>query len=119
MHQRLDDLGRRGPACDDASELPADLLGDLEQRAERARGEERIAAAAHNRHAAAAAAEGVEKRRLADSGFAGDEHDRTVTGRAHGPKGFLQHRQLGRPLEQIHYRECRTKSVGKQRHDQP
>jgi len=101
VHQRLDDLGRRGPACDDAPELPADLLGNLEQRAERARGE------------------GVEKRGLADSGFAGDGHDRTVTGRAHGPKGFLQHRQLGRPLEQIHYRECRTKSVGKQRHDQP
>ena len=64
---------------DKGRQLPAGLAGDVEQRAERARGPQRVAGPPEDAGVAAlAVAEGADQRGLADPGLAADQHQAAV-----------------------------------------
>src|SRR5919198_654574 len=64
---------RARTASREGGELAARVLGDVEQRTERARGVQRVARAGEDPRLGPAGGEGAQERRLADPGLAGDE----------------------------------------------
>jgi hypothetical protein len=77
--QRGRDLVRRRGAGRDLREVAADLLGDVEQRAERARREERVARAPQDpRRGALPVGEQADERRLARARLAGHQRQAPV-----------------------------------------
>ena len=100
--QRRHDLVRLHSARHDLLELAAACLGDAEQRAERARREERVAAAPEDpRRAAALFAELSQERGLADPCLAADEHDVPARAPLDGPQRIVERRKLAGALEQL------------------
>ena len=82
---------------DERRQLAADLVGDVEQRAERARREERVARAPEQ--ASLVAAERAQQRGLADACLAADEHELAAGSFADAGEARAEERQLARALE--------------------
>jgi hypothetical protein len=99
--ERRRHLVRHGAARDDRPELAAGPLGDRQQRAERARGEQRVAAAPENpRRSAVLFAEAPHQRGLADPRLAADQQHVPTGAALDSLQGIDEHRQLGAALEQ-------------------
>jgi predicted nucleotidyltransferase len=87
---------------DEALELAARPLGDLEQRPERSRSEEGIAGAPEDsRRVAVLVAEAPQQRRLPTAGLAADEHQAAVRALGDGGQRVSERRQMARALEQL------------------
>ncbi len=92
-------VGPRG-ARRDLGELAPDLLGDVEQRAERARREQRVARPPQDaRRAPMLVGEEAHERRLAGARLARDERQAPARAVAHGVEHRLQRVELGRALQ--------------------
>jgi hypothetical protein len=98
--QRGDELARRGALRDQRSELAADVVGDVDERAERARGEQRVARSPQHPTSASAVAERPHERRLADSRLAGDEDEPPAALRTHRRQVAVECLELRAALEQ-------------------
>jgi transposase-like protein len=85
-------LVRHRATLDDQPELAAGSLGDVEQRPERARGEERVASAPEDpRRSAALFAEPPDQRRLADACLAANQQDLAARAALHALQAIDQH----------------------------
>ena len=83
------------------SELPPRRLGDVEQRAERPRGEQPVARAREDTRGGRAGAELPQQRRLPDTCLPADEHD--APGAVCGDAGqtVVEQRELLSTLEEL------------------
>ena len=115
--ERAGDLVRPGLARDELLELAAGHLGDVEERAERARREQALARTPEDaRRVAAPIAERAQQDRLAGARLAPDEDHRPRPGREHRVEGVGQSRQLIGPLEQhlcVDYRSAGGTSLSR------
>ena len=99
--QRRDELARRRAVRGDRRELAADLVGDVDERPERARRVQRVAGPPEHPDRAAALAEGAHERRLADPGLAGDEDQPSAPLRSHRAEQLVEDLELRGALEQL------------------
>ena len=100
--ERSRDLVRPRPRGDDLRQFATGRLGDVEERAERTRREQRVAGPPqHSRHAGALIAEAMKKRRLADPGLPSDEDNPSPRRAPHRCQALGEHRELPPTLEQV------------------
>jgi hypothetical protein len=92
VHDRRRDLVRLGPAVEQLRELAADLVGDVRERPQRARGEQRVAPAPED--ATGLLPEAPQQRGLAAARLAGEHHERARAAVEHDPTGLAQRGQL-------------------------
>ena len=101
-HEPCCDLIGSGSARQELRELAAGVLGDLEHRSQRPRGEERIASPPEDPHRASArVAESPHERALAHSSFAADEHDAPPGAALDRVQPGIERRKLALALEQL------------------
>jgi hypothetical protein len=95
------DLIRHRPLFDERREFAVERLGDLQERPQRARREERLARAAGNRRRARAPlTELPDQRGLADPGLTSEQDDVPHAGGLHRGEALGERRQLVGTLEQ-------------------
>jgi hypothetical protein len=99
---RAEQRAGSGPLADHGAELAAQFVRDVHERAERARGEERVARAPQDPARTRAFAERPHQRRLADPGLAGDEHQPPAPVGADRSQLLVECRQRGGALEELH-----------------
>jgi hypothetical protein len=98
--QRCGHRARRGALRDDGGQLAPDLVRDVHEGPERARGEQRVARAPQHPVAAGAVAERPHERRLADPGLTADERQPSATLRAHRRQVAVECLELRGALQQ-------------------
>ena len=99
--QSSGDVGRSGVVGEQLPELAAGVLGDVHQRAQRARREQRVAGAPeHARRRALLGCERAHERRLSDTRLAADEQHPARVARAGGVQGAAQDPERICALEQ-------------------
>jgi hypothetical protein len=101
LQERGQQVGGRGAVGDPRRQPPSGGVGELQERRERSRREQRIASAPQGCDLGVLFAERAQERGLADPGLAGNEHERTGSGRTHAPERILERSQLLRTLEQL------------------
>ena len=100
----VEERGAGGIRGDEPGQFAARLGGDIEERAERPGGRQRVAGADEDAgRIARPVAEMVDEGRLADPGFASEENEAPLGGRG-PPEEGLQGVDLGGALEQVHGR---------------
>src|SRR5438309_10157610 len=99
--QRRHHLVGLGARLHHLCQLAAGLLRDREQRAERTRGEQRVAAAPQDPQRADRFEEAPQQRGLADSGLAPHEHDPALRRLAHSFELRVESSELASALEQV------------------
>ena len=108
-HQGGGDVMRLRAAVELGLELSAGGAGDVEQRAQGARGEQRIARGPEHAHGAAhRAAELAQQRRLADPSLAAHEHDGAMRAAGDLAQPVRELRQLSRALQELRAVEPRS-----------
>ena len=102
VHQHSRNVGRPRAAVERAGELAACELRDVEQRSERTRREERVAASPQDTgRAAGRFTEPPQQRRLPDARLAADEHEAPARTTPHRPQALLEHRELAAAFQQL------------------